>query len=64
MKNTVIERIRSETNKSAFLTPWGIRECAKLSISAIQETFGVFAADFWARVRIGEITIPKLDHVA
>lgn len=48
---------KNETNKSAFLTPYGMRECRKMSCETIAAVFGNFAASFWEKVRNREINI-------
>jgi len=52
---TLILQAKSETNSSAFLTPWGIRECKSMEIFSIAATFGEIAAEFWEAVRSGRI---------
>lgn len=52
---TLILKAKSETASSAFLTPWGIRECKKMEIVSIAATFGEIAAEFWEAVRSGRI---------
>ena len=51
----LIQQARTASALSAFLTPWGIRECRHASITSIADTFGDIAARFWAAVRAGQI---------
>ena len=52
---TLILQAKDETESSAFLTPWGIRECKQMEIVSIAATFGEVAAEFWEAVRSGRI---------
>lgn len=52
---SLILQAKAETESSAFLTPWGIRECKKMEIASIAATFGEIAAEFWEAVRSGRI---------
>ena len=55
----LIGRARRETAVSAFLTPWGIRECGGLTLREIGDVFVDTAMEFWQAVRCGEIRIGK-----
>ena len=59
MNDRFINQVRRETDRSAFLTPWGIRECKSMTTDAIALTFGEFAAVFWERVRAGSVKFAK-----
>ena len=52
---TLVLQAKAETKHSAFLTPWGIRECKAMGIESIAATFGEVAAEFWEAVRSGRI---------
>lgn len=51
----LVIKAKAETETSAFLTPWGIRECKAMTIDSIAATFGDVAAEFWQAVRVGRI---------
>lgn len=57
MKNTfqLLIDAKQATKTSAFLTPWGIRECKSMTLTEISATFGKVAAEFWQAVRTGKI---------
>ena len=54
MKSTnafeLLIKAKAETETSAFLTPWGIRECKSMKNDSIAATFGEVAAEFWEAV--------------
>ena len=54
-----INRARAEVEMSAFLTPWGIRECKRMGLDSIGATFGEVAREFWAAVQAGRILFPQ-----
>ena len=51
----LVIKAKAETKSSAFLTPWGIRECKAMTIESIAAAFGDIAAEFWEAVRSGRI---------
>ena len=51
----VLNARRSARADSAFLTPWGIKECRRLPLPDIESTFGPAAAAFWREARAGRI---------
>ena len=51
----LVIKAKAETESSAFLTPWGIRECKTMTVEHIAATFGEIAAEFWQAVRVGRI---------
>jgi hypothetical protein len=55
----LIGRAKCETEVSAFLTPWGVRECAGMTLREIGDVFGDMAMEFWQAVRNGEIKVGK-----
>lgn len=55
----LIDAARKETRISAFLTPFGIREAAEMTIEEIRDVFGWTAGEFWSAVRCGRIRIAK-----
>ena len=51
----VLNARKTARTSSAFLTPWGIKECRHMPLPDILNTFGPAAAAFWREARTGRI---------